>query len=372
MRFRVAKTYAIPSRAARYPALRDRDDGRSRNNVAVRVADEMRADDSAAGLTPVSRSPIEISAIVPVYRSAPLLAELHRRLTDALSTVAERHEIIFVEDAGGDDSWSEIERIARHDGRARGIRMSRNYGQHNAILCGIRAARHGLIVTLDDDLQNPPEEIAKLVARLGDDVDVVYGTPEHEQHGFLRNQGSRITKLALQTAMSTETARHVSSFRVLRTALREAFASYGGPFVSIDVLLTWGTTRFSHVTVRHEPREAGRSNYTLRMLVTHALNMMTGFSTLPLQVASLIGFLFTLFGFGILVLVLVTYVVNGGSTVPGFAFLASIIAIFSGAQLFALGIIGEYLARIHFRTMDRPTYLVRQVTDEDANGHDPG
>jgi len=372
MRFRVAKTYAIPSRAARYPALRDRDDGRSRNNVAVRVADEMRADDSAAGLTPVSRSPIEISAIVPVYRSAPLLAELHRRLTDALSTVAERHEIIFVEDAGGDDSWSEIERIARHDGRARGIRMSRNYGQHNAILCGIRAARHGLIVTLDDDLQNPPEEIAKLVARLGDDVDVVYGTPEHEQHGFLRNQGSRITKLALQTAMSTETARHVSSFRVLRTALREAFASYGGPFVSIDVLLTWGTTRFSHVTVRHEPRKAGRSNYTLRMLVTHALNMMTGFSTLPLQVASLIGFLFTLFGFGILVLVLVTYVVNGGSTVPGFAFLASIIAIFSGAQLFALGIIGEYLARIHFRTMDRPTYLVRQVTDEDANGHDPG
>ena len=243
--------------------------------------------------------------------------------------------------------------------------MSRNYGQHNALLCGIRAARYEVIVTLDDDLQNPPEEIGKLVARLGDDVDVVYGTPDQEQHGFLRDQGSRITKLALQSAMSAETARNVSSFRAFKTRIREAFAAYRGPFVSIDVLLTWGSTRFAHVRVRHEPRRAGASSYTVRMLVTHALNMMTGFSTLPLQIASLIGFLFTLFGFGILVIVLATYLINGGSSVPGFAFLASIIAIFSGAQLFALGVIGEYLARMHFRSMDRPTYLVREVTDNE-------
>jgi glycosyltransferase involved in cell wall biosynthesis len=309
---------------------------------------------------------VEISAIVPVYRSAPILPELYRRLTDSLSALADRYEIILVEDCGGDDSWSVIEGLAERDGRVRGIRMSRNYGQHNALLCGIRAARFDTIVTLDDDLQNPPEEIAKLVARLvDDDVDVVYGTPETEQHGFFRDQGSRITKLALQSAMSAETARHVSSFRVFRTRIRDGFASYRGPYVSIDVLLTWGSTRFSHVRVRHEPRAIGQSNYTFRTLVTHAFNMMTGFSTLPLQIASIIGFLFTLFGFGILVFVLGTYIANGGSSVPGFAFLASIIAIFSGAQLFALGIIGEYLARMHFRTMDRPTYLVRQETGDD-------
>ena len=308
---------------------------------------------------------MDISAIVPVYRSAPILPELHRRLTAALSTVADRYEIVMVEDAGGDESWSGIERLAEGDRHVRGIRMSRNYGQHNALLCGIRAARYGVIVTLDDDLQNPPEEIEKLVALLGEDVDVVYGTPEHEQHGFFRDQGSRITKLALQSAMSAETARNVSAFRAFRTPLREAFAAYRGPYVSIDVLLTWATTKFSHVRVRHEPRQTGQSNYTFRTLVTHALNMMTGFSTLPLQIASLIGFAFTLFGFGILVLVLATYVGNGGSSVPGFAFLASIIAIFSGAQLFALGVIGEYLARMHFRTMDRPTYLVQQVTSEE-------
>jgi glycosyltransferase involved in cell wall biosynthesis len=325
------------------------------------ITDLLPLPDSAA-----ATSAVDLSVVVPVYRSAAILPELHRRLVDALEGITHRYEIILVEDGGGDDSWSVIGRLAESDPHVRGIRMSRNYGQHNALLCGIRAARHELIVTLDDDLQNPPEEIGKLLERLvADDVDVVYGTPSNEQHGFLRDQGSQITKLALQSAMGAETARNVSAFRAFRTRLRDAFAPYGGPYVSIDVLLTWGTTRFSHVAVRHEARRQGKSNYNLRKLATHAFNMMTGFSTLPLQIASFVGFVFTLFGFGILAIVLVTYIANGGSTVPGFAFLASIIAIFSGAQLFALGIIGEYLARIHFRTMDRPAYIVSDVTDDD-------
>jgi len=306
-----------------------------------------------------------VSVVIPVYRSASVLPELHRRLTEVLPGLADRYELVLIEDAGGDGSWDVIEALAARDGHVRGIRMSRNYGQHNALLCGIRAARYDSIVTMDDDLQNPPEEIGKLLGLLGDGVDVVYGTPGTEQHGFLRNQASRITKIALQSAMSAETARSVSAFRAFKTRLREAFASYAGPFVSIDVLLTWGSTRFAHVRVNHEPRTAGTSNYTFRMLVTHALNMTTGFSTLPLQIASLIGFVFTLFGFVVLAVVLGTYVVNGGSSVPGFAFLASIIAIFSGAQLFALGIIGEYLARMHFRSMDRPAYVVREVTNDE-------
>ena len=306
-----------------------------------------------------------ISAVIPVYRSALILPELYRRLTGALEAISDGHEVILVEDCGGDSAWSVIERLAQQDPRVRGIRMSRNYGQHNALLCGIRAARYSIIVTLDDDLQNPPEEIVKLVSRLGEDVDVVYGTPANEQHGFLRDQGSRITKLALHSAMGAETARNVSAFRAFRTRLRDAFVAYRGPYVSIDVLLTWGTTRFTHVSVQHEPRREGASNYTIRKLVTHAFDMVTGFSTLPLQIASIIGFVFTLFGLGILGFVLFSYVSNGGSSVPGFAFLASIIAIFSGAQLFALGIIGEYLARMHFRSMDRPTYLISDVTDSD-------
>lgn len=325
---------------------------------------EPRASAEPAPVTVPHRRVPGISVVVPAYRSAATLPELHQRLVTTLPALADAFEIIFVEDGGGDESWPVIRSIAAGDPRVRGLRMSRNFGQHNALLCGIRAARLDIIVTLDDDLQNPPEEIGRLIDRLEDDIDVVYGTPQSEHHGFWRDQASRITKLALQSAMNAETARHVSAFRAFRTRIRDAFETYRGPYVSIDVLLTWGTTRFTHVAVRQELRRVGPSNYTFRMLVTHALNMMTGFSTLPLQFASLIGFAFTLFGFAVLVVVLTTYIANGGSSVPGFAFLASIIAIFSGAQLFALGIIGEYLARLHFRTMDRPTYLVREATDD--------
>jgi undecaprenyl-phosphate 4-deoxy-4-formamido-L-arabinose transferase len=305
-----------------------------------------------------------VTVVVPVYRSELILPELHRRLTVALQEVGEPYEIVLVEDAGGDGSWSVIEGLARQDAHVRGFRMSRNFGQHNALLAGIREARFATTVTIDDDLQNPPEEIPKLLARLDDRTDVVYGTPDHEQHGFLRDQASHITKISLQSVMGSETARHVSAFRAFRTNVRDAFESYRGPFVTIDVLLTWGTTRFSHVTVRHDERASGRSNYTVRALIAHAFNMMTGFTTLPLQVASIIGFAFTMFGLVVLAYVIGSFVVNGGSAVPGFAFLASIVAIFSGAQLFALGIIGEYLARIHFRIMDRPSYVVRDLTDD--------
>jgi undecaprenyl-phosphate 4-deoxy-4-formamido-L-arabinose transferase len=132
--------------------------------------------------------------------------------------------------------------------------------------------------------------------------------------------------------------------------------------VSIDVLLTWGTTRFSAVPVRHDPRSLGVSNYTLRKLLVHAANMMTGFTALPLQIASLIGFAFTLFGLLLLIYVLGRYWIEGTS-VPGFPFLASVISIFSGAQLFALGVIGEYLARMHFRMMEQPPFMVRESTE---------
>ena len=156
--------------------------------------------------------------------------------------------------------------------------------------------------------------------------------------------------------------KNVSAFRVFRTLLREAFADYHSPFVSIDVLLSWTTSRFGAIAVDFRPRYAGPSNYTLAKLARHALDVMTGFSTLPLQLASMVGFACTLFGIGILTYVIGSYLFQG--SIPGFPFVASLIAIFSGAQLFALGVIGEYLARIHFRMMNRPLYVVRSVSGE--------
>jgi undecaprenyl-phosphate 4-deoxy-4-formamido-L-arabinose transferase len=234
----------------------------------------------------------------------------------------------------------------------------RNFGQHNALLCGVRAARHAVVVTMDDDLQHPPEEVPRLLERLAEGHDVVYGTARALPHGLLRNAASRVTKLALQGAMGVDVASSVSAFRAFRCELRDAFARFENSYVSLDVLLTWGTRNFAAVPVRHDERTVGVSNYTVPKLVRHALNMITGFSTLPLRFASLLGFGLTLFGVGVLVYVVGRYLLSGGG-MPGFPFLASIIAIFSGAQLFALGILGEYLARMHTRMQDRPTFIVR-------------
>ena len=301
----------------------------------------------------------DISVVVPVYNSELILPALIKRLAPALASLAGQYEVVLVNDCSRDQSWKVIQELSRSFPWIRGINLMRNYGQHNALLCGIRAARFDTLVTMDDDLQHPPEEIHKLVAKLKEGFEVVYGFPEHQQHGLLRDIASGLTKLALQKSMGAETARHVSAFRAFRTQARDAFASYHSPFISIDVVLTWATARFTAIQVRHDPRPSGISNYTFGMLFRHAMNMMTGFSVLPLQLANLMGFACTAFGGAILVFVIGRFLQSGGTTVQGFTFLASIIVIFSGAQLLALGIIGEYLARMHFRMMERPTYTVR-------------
>jgi glycosyltransferase involved in cell wall biosynthesis len=305
-----------------------------------------------------------ISAVVPVYGSETILPLLLARLTTALEGLAAAHEIILVDDGSPDRSWTVIAEAASHDDRIHGIRLMRNFGQHNALLVGIRRARYRYIVTLDDDLQNPPEEIAKLLARLTPEVDVVYGTPASEQHSIWRSAASRVTKYALEEAMGATAARSVSAFRLFRTDLRGAFERYQSPDISIDVLLTWATTRFAAVNVRQEPRATGESGYTFGRLIHHALNMMTGFTTRPLRIASLVGFLFTIFGAGVFIFVVVRSIAEGDA-VPGFPFLASIIAVFSGVQLLILGIMGEYVARMHLRLLERPPYVVAESTPDD-------
>jgi glycosyltransferase involved in cell wall biosynthesis len=304
---------------------------------------------------------VSLSIVVPVYNGALSLRQLTAELTDVLPTLADEYEIIFVEDDGKDNSWEVLHEVVQDFPYVRAFKHMRNYGQHNALLYGVREARYEIVVTMDDDLQHPPKELSKLLNKLQEGYDVVYGTPQKERHGLLRDMASQITKLALQSAMGVDVARNVSAFRMFRTQLREAFAGYESPVVNIDVLLTWGTTRFAAITVPHAPRQFGVSNYTLRKLIVHALNMMTGFSTLPLQLASMTGFVLTIFG--VLILLYVFGRLLFESSVPGFPFLASIIAIFSGAQLFALGIIGEYLARMHVRIMGRPTSMIREKVE---------
>jgi glycosyltransferase involved in cell wall biosynthesis len=307
-----------------------------------------------------------VSVVVPVYNSEKSLPILVDRLRAVFFQQNRTFELIFIDDRSRDTSWSVICELARLDPIITGVRMLRNYGQHNALLCGIRAARYPIIVTMDDDLQNPPEEVPRLLTELNSEYDVVYGTPLFEAHGLWRDLASQITKLVLRHAMGAETAGKVSAFRAFRTSVSSAFSQYRSPYVSIDVLLTWGTQRFTSIPVRNDVRTIGTSNYTVGKLVRHALNMMTGFSVLPLQIASLLGFSMTVGGGLALLWILGRYLAQG-SVVPGFAFLGCMIAIFSGAQLFSVGIIGEYIARIHLRTMDRPSYAIDTIIDQGNN-----
>jgi glycosyltransferase involved in cell wall biosynthesis len=300
-----------------------------------------------------------ISVVVPVYNSEQSLPLLVQRLQPVLAGLTPTWEIILVNDGSRDRSWATIASLAAAHPGVRGLDLMRNYGQHNALLAGLRCVRYELVVTLDDDLQNPPEELPRLVAKLADGFDVVYGRPAQERHGLWRDLASQCTKFVLQQAMGAETARQISAFRAFRACLVAGMSQVHAGAVNLDVLLTWGTTRFASIDVRHETRTLGASNYTLAKLIAHALNMLTGFSILPLRLAIGLGLGCAVLGVMLLAYVIGRYLV-AGTPVPGFPFLASAISLFSGVQLFALGIVGEYIGHIHRRTLGCPVFQVRQ------------
>lgn len=304
------------------------------------------------------------SIVIPVYNSAGTLALLVERLAQVLPQVTGNFEVILVNDGSPDNSWQAITGLCQQYAWLRGINLMRNYGQHNATLCGVREARHEIIITMDDDLQHPPEEIPRLLEKLTEGYDVVYGVPHKRPHSWWRNWFSVITKRVLAQVMGIKTIRDIGAFRAFRAYLRNAFADYRNPNVILDVLLSWGTARFATVTVDEKPREVGRSNYDFLKLFRVTMIVLTGFSTVPLRLASMLGFGFTLFGIVIFLYVFIVTLLHG--SIPGFPFLASIISLFSGMQLFALGIMGEYLARIFDRSMDRPAYIIGESTSGEA------
>jgi len=301
-----------------------------------------------------------VSAIVPVYNSAGSLPELTRRVVAVLDRACPCYEVVLVNDGSSDASWETIIALSDRYPQVRGLDLSRNFGQHNAVLAGIRAARGDICVTLDDDLQNPPEEIPKLLEPLSAGADAVYGTSEERSFGAVRNLVTRLATRILLRAMGAWGPAH-GSFRALLTELRSGFEGFQGRDVSIDALLAWSTTRFASVPVRHAPSKLGRSRYSTRALASFALTRLTVFSTRPLRIASVIGLASTLAGAAAVAYLLVRHGI-GGTSVPGVPFLASLVTILAGAQLLATGIIGEYLARAHVRIMGQPSYAVRERT----------
>jgi undecaprenyl-phosphate 4-deoxy-4-formamido-L-arabinose transferase len=305
-------------------------------------------------------SAVDLSVVVPVYRSAATLPELFDRLLRVLKGTGGSFEMIFVDDGSPDDSWEVLSRLHRQaPDVVVAVGLMRNFGQHNALMAGFRHARGEVVVTLDDDLQNPPEEIPKLLAALqAGGFDVVYGAYRGKQHSWWRNLASALVTRFFRVALRTRVT--PTSFRAVRRAVLAGIDSYRLNFTVVDGLLAWNTQRIGAAAVEHHARQAGRSGYSLGKLLVQALNVLTNFSLLPLQFVSLLGLVTAVGGLSLAGFYLVRYL-SANISVPGYASTIIAILVLGGVQLLSLGIIGEYIGRILLNINQKPQYLERHV-----------
>ncbi len=219
--------------------------------------------------------------MVPVFQAEHSLPELCRRIEETCASLAVPFEIILVDDGSPDDAWKVISCLAGSEPRIRGIRLEGNYGQHNASLCGIREARLEWTVTLDDDLQHPPEEISKLLLKSAEGYDLIYGKSQKSHHGWWRDLASQWIRSVIRLFLKKDWVVRASAFRLLRTDLRAGFASYHQANVILELLLSRSTDRVGFVAVRRDPRHWGTSTYGMKKLVRHVLNIVSGINRFP-------------------------------------------------------------------------------------------
>ncbi len=311
---------------------------------------------------------MDVSVVIPVYGSQGTLRPLAERLCAVLDQTGRSYEVIFVNDDSPDQAWAELEALqARYRECVVAIELTRNFGQHNAIMCGFHHARGRYVVTMDDDLQHPPEEVPKLLDTIEQTgLDVVYGRYDHKKHGPWRNLGSSVLNLAYRKVFGV--TGQFTAFRVIRREIVQAALAYDLNFTFIDGLLAWNTRRIGGCTVEHAKRQQGRSGYTFRKLATLAFNLLTNFSLLPLQVSTLLGLFSACVGF-----VVGAYYLGlallGGIAVPGYASTITAVLFLGGVQLLAIGIIGEYVGRLHLNVNRKPQFRVRRRLGADGQ-HD--
>lgn len=304
---------------------------------------------------------VDISVVIPVYRAERTLRELYQRLVQSLSEIALSFEIIFVEDNGGDNSWEVISEIAAKDKRVLGIRLSRNFGQHAATICGFEHARGDWVATLDDDLEQPPEYLSDLYSKAQEGYDVVYGIYSVRTHKAWRNVTSDVARWLFNKAIPSLNHAY-TSYRLIRGGIARGLTKFDSPYPFVDGYLSWLTNRYATVVVDHGERAHGTSNYNFRKLLTHTINIFVTFSDLPLRLASWVGLLFFLLGIGWFSAIVLGRLL-GLITVSGFASMMAGIVLFGGIQLLILGIFGEYLGRMNFKSSHKPLYVVSRITE---------
>jgi len=303
---------------------------------------------------------MDISVVIPVYNSANTLSLLVDRLISTMEQLHVSYELLFVDDGSQDESWQTLNQLHReHPECVVAIQLMRNFGQHNALMCGFRHSQGQFVVTLDDDLQNPPEEIPRLLQVIRDSsLDLVYGVPELKQHSSWRNLGSWVVRTVFRIMFRTRIS--ITSFRMMRRELVQAIFPYNLNFTFVDGLLAWNTQRIGQLTVNHQPRTTGQTGYSISKLVVLALNLFTNFSLLPLQVVSFVGFIAATTGLLAGLYYLAASLLHN-IRVPGYASIIVSILVLGGIQLLSLGIIGEYLGRLHLNVNRKPQYTIRKT-----------
>jgi undecaprenyl-phosphate 4-deoxy-4-formamido-L-arabinose transferase len=303
--------------------------------------------------------PLRVSVVVPVFNSEATLEPLVERLRGALATRYDL-EVVLVNDGSADRSAEVCRGLSERHPWVRFVGLSRNFGEHNAVMAGLRYATGDCAVVIDDDFQNPPEEVAALVEKLRSGYDVVFSRYATKHHSAFRNFGSWLNNAVASVLLDKDPGLYLSSFKAINRFLIDELRRYDGPYPYVDGLILRVTRSVGVQDVSHQPRAHGRSNYTLARLVRLWLNMFTSFSILPLRVASLAGLGFALAGLAMAVVFAVERLANPDLPV-GWASLAVIVLVVAGVQLFALGMIGEYLGRLYLKDNGRPMFVARET-----------
>lgn len=301
-----------------------------------------------------------LSVVIPLYRSEGSIERVVGEL--AQLSIPGGLEIVLVNDASPDDTLGACRRIVESASvPVTVVALARNFGEHNAVLAGLRQARGRWVVTMDDDGQNPPSEVPRLLeAAQRGGHDVVYGAYATKEHAVWRNLGSRFANKVAEWVLDKPRGLYLSSFRCLSAFLVQQIVQYEGPYPYIDGLILQTTNRITMVEVQHRARDGGASGYTLRKLVRLWMNMFVNFSVLPLRIATALGI-----AMGVLGLIGVGWVAwlwyHDRGPEFGWGSLMAAFLVFSGTQLVMLGMIGEYLGRAYLTANKRPQSVVREV-----------
>lgn len=303
------------------------------------------------------------SLVIPCYRSAGCLRQLVQRIVAVLEARGDPFEIVLVDDASPDDTWNVIEELAAGDTRIRGLEMQFNVGQYVATLCGLKHARGDLLITMDDDLQHPPEELPRLIEALDSrpDLDCIMGRYDRKQHGMVRNLGSRLMTRLNVWLYGAPRDIVPSSFRIMRRELAEALCAHGTVRPVLSPLIFRSTRRIGNVDVRHEPRGQGRSGYRLPRLVSIVLDSIFSATTLPLRLVCGLGLTAASGSFLLGLYYFVRYFTQR-TKVQGYTSQVLLIIFFGGLTLFAIGLVGEYLSRVIQEVRRPPQFALRRDT----------